>query len=376
MKVALTKPYFNKKEEKAAIEVIRSGWHTQGPKTAEFEKIFAEYTKSKYAIAVSNCTTALHLALVVGGIGTGDEVIVPSYTYIASANVIVHAGAKPVFIDVDVRTFNLDVNLLEKLITKKTKAIITIDQVGLASDIDQINNIAKKYKLLVIADAACAIGSKYKNKMVGGIADMTCFSMHPRKLISTGEGGMITTNNKTYAKNAQIWRSHGADISDIARHTTSKVILEEFIVNGFNYRITDIQSAIGIEQMKKMPIILKKRARLARRYNRLLKPVKCLSIPYVPEYAIHNWQTYIITLTNDTPISRDDLMQKLSDDGITVRRGVMACHEQPIFRKMIGKVSLPVTEKLNKRTICLPIFPGMTIAEQDYVIERLKKHLK
>lgn len=375
MKVPLTKPLFDRREEGAAIKVLRSGWHTTGPATAEFENQFRDYCDVKYAVAVSNCTTALFLSLIIGGIKPGDEVIVPSYTFIATANVVVHTGAKPVFVDVEENTSNIDVKDIARKITKKTRAIIPVDQVGLACDIDSIRKIAKAHKLFVVVDSACAIGSRYKGKPVGGFGDITCFSLHPRKLISTGEGGLITTNNREFAEQAKMWRSHGASISDIARHKTKQIILERYLVPGYNFRITDIQSALGIEQLKKLPNILKRRKILADRYTRLLAENKYIKTPYVPKYAEHNWQSYIIRLTPDSKISRDSLMKKLLDDGIATRRGVMASHLEPYYVKVYGRAKLPVTEILAKNTICLPIFPQMTFAEQDFIIARINKYL-
>lgn len=376
LKVPLTIPFFDKKEEKAVLAVLKSGWHTQGPMILELEKKFAEYTKSKYAVAVSSGTTALHLALIAGGVGLQDEVIVPSFTFIASANVIIHAGAKPIFIDVDSRTFNFDVTKLEEKINKKTKAIMAIDQVGLPCDLDAIKKIALKHNLLVIEDAACAIGSKYKGKEIGGLSNLTCFSFHPRKLISTGEGGMITTNNKLFADKLKLWRSHGASVSDIKRHSASSISFEEYEVAGYNFRLTDIQAAIALEQLKKLPKILEKRKRLAERYNRLLSKIEYIETPYIPSYAEFNWQSYIIKLTDSSPVKQEELMQKLLNDGIATRRGVMASHMEPAYTKLFGKVSLPVTEKLLKTTICIPIFPQMNIKQQNWVIERLYKHLE
>lgn len=376
MKIPITLPYFDEKEEQAAVKVIRSGWHTQGPKVAEFEKQFAEFVGVKYAIAVSNCTTALHLALIIAGVKEGYEVIVPSYTFIASANMIPLLGAKVVFIDVDKDTYNLDVTKLESLITDKTKAIITVDQIGLASDIDEINKIAKKRGIFVIADAACAAGAKYKGKMVGSLADITCFSFHPRKAISTGEGGMLTTDNEEHDKLARLWRNHGMSMSDAERHSQKKFVYEEYLVPGFNYRMTDIQAAIGIEQMNKFPDILAKRAALARRYKELLGKNQYVELPTEPEYATHSWQTYLIKLTDNAPIRAEELIQKLIDDGIAAKRGIMACHLEPVYEESHTGIKLPVTEKLIHSSLCIPIFPQMTEDQQNYIIERINTHLK
>lgn len=371
--IPLTKPFFDREEEKAAIDVLRSGWHTQGPQTEAFEEEFAKLVDAKYAVAVSNCTSALHIALILAGVGVGDEVIVPSFTYIACANIIRHAQATPIFAEVDEKTFNIDTRDLEKKITKRTKAIIAVDQVGLPCDIDTINKIAKRHNLFVIEDAACAIGSIYKVRMVGGLSALTCFSLHPRKIISTGEGGVITTNNKDLARAAKELRSHGASVSDHARHSSSAVSFEQYNRPGYNYRMTDIQAAIGRQQLKKLPKILRRRKLLAKRYTEKLSKLSTIETPFVPSYAQHNWQTYIIRLKNNSHLTQKQFMQRLLDCGISTRRGVMASHLEPYYKNLLGKISLPITEALTRSTVSLPLYPEMTISDQDYVIANILK---
>lgn len=377
MKVPFSKPFFDSKEEKAVINVLRSGWHTQGPQTELFEKEFANYVKAKYAVAVSNCTSALHMGLILANIQAGDEVIVPSFTFIASVNVIKHVNATPVFADVDENTFNIEPKEIEKKITKKTKAIIAVDQVGLPCDIDAINKIAAKKKLFVLEDAACALGAEYKGKMVGSLSTISCFSLHPRKVISTGEGGVLTTNNLSIAKKARELRSHGASVSAFRRHNAQKVFSEKYENLGYNYRISDIQSAIGREQLKKISIILKKRQSLAQRYTKKLSKIPFISTPFVPPYAKHNWQTYIIKLEREKsfPYFQKQLMQKLLDKSISTRKGVMASHLEPYYKKIYTSVSLPNSEDLANSTIALPLFPEMTVVQQDYVIDSLESLL-
>lgn len=375
-KIPITKPFFDKKEEIALKDTLKSLWVTQGPKVSEFEADFAQYVKSKYAIATTSCTTALHLALLLSGIKAGDEVLVPSFTFIATANVIVHIGAKPIFCDIDLDTYNIDPEEIEKKVTKKTKAILFVDQLGLPADIDKILKIAKKHNLAVIEDAACALGSKYKNKPIGSISPITCFSFHPRKIITTGEGGLLTANNKAHESLARILINHGMSLSDFERHKNKKIIFEKYSKAGYNYRLTDIQAAIGLEQLKKLPKILEKRKYLAERYNKLLSEIKYIKTPFIPIFADHNYQSYIIRLTEDSPIKQKTFMQKLLDAGIATRRGVMACHLEPYYQKIFNKIHLPKTELATRSTILLPIFHSMVKKEQNFVIEQIKHIFK
>lgn len=368
MKVPICKPYFDEKEPEAAKKVVESGWIIQGPKTEEFEKQVAIYTGSKFAVATSNCTTALHLALLAANIKPGDEVICPSFTFIATPNSIEFAGAKPIFIDINKDTYNIDENLIEENITDKTKAIMPVDQVGLSCDYDKILKISKDYNLKIIEDAAPALGARYKDRMIGSISDLTCFSFHPRKSITTAEGGMITTNNQEYAEKLKMLRSFGTKVSPLDR--LKGFAHEEYPEIGYNYRITDIQSAIGIEQMKKLQEILKKRADLAKVYNEELSKIKNIQIPYVPNYTKHTYQTYVIKILNQ---SRDKIMKKLLEKEISVKPGVEMCHTQPCYIKKYGKISLPKTEEANNSTILIPLYPSMTKEEQDYVIKNLKE---
>lgn len=369
--IPITKPVFDKKEEKAVAEVLRSGWVTQGPKVAEFEEAVCKFTGAKYAVATTSATTALFLSLKLLGIKEGDEVIVPSFSFIATANVVVHAAGTPVFVDIDPRTYNIDPAKIEKAITKKTKAIIPVDQVGLPCDFDAISKIAKKYNLKIIEDAACALGSKYKGKIVGSYADIACLSFHPRKAITTGEGGMILTKRESWAKKLKMFRHHGMSISDVARHRSKKIIKETYPFIGYNFRMSDIQAGIGVVQMKKLSKILKKRAAIASRYNKAFAESKNIIPPFVPKDCVHDWQSYVIRLRPEAKINRDKLMQKLLDEGIATRIGVMASHLEPVYRKMIGKISLPETESATRETLVIPLYYQMTRKEQDFVINKI-----
>src|SRR5438034_3744747 len=364
LNVPITKPALGEAEARAPFDSIKSGWVTQGPKVAEFEKAVAAYVGAKHGIATTSCTTGLHLALVAAGIGDGDEVIVPSFTFIASANAILYTGAKAVFCEIDPRTFNVDPNDIEKRITKKTKAIMPIDQIGLACDIDAINDIAKKHGIDVVEDAAPAIGedyypdasavrgdgagqrpAQYKGRKVGGNAHQTVFSFHPRKVITTGEGGMITTDDDALADKARKLRAHAMSVSDLDRHKADRPIIEEYHELGFNYRMTDIQASIGLVQIRRLDELLRIRVEKANRYDRELGRIGGLAVPSVPPYATHTYQSYCLRLTKDCKVDREDLMSRLLKRGIATRRGVMASHLEKVYRDRVGNVALPVTEE-------------------------------
>lgn len=369
MNIPITRPFIDEEEIKAVTTVIQSGWVSQGPKVAEFEERFAEYVGARYAIATTSCTTALHSALVVSGIGSGDEVIIPSLSFIATANSVVYTGATPVFVDIDPETCNIDPDKIEGAITEKTKAIMPVHQMGLPIDMDTIKEIVDKYNLKVIEDAACAIGSAYKGKRIGGYGNIACFSFHPRKIITTGEGGMITTDNPDIAERLKRLRHHGMSVSDIERHTSNRVIIETYPEIGYNYRMTDMQAAMGITQLRKLPFIIERRRMLADVYNNELSKIPCIRVPRVPEYAYHNYQSYWIELLESAPLTRDELMQKLLEKGIATRRGIMAIHLEESYRKY--KVSLPQTERITKNTVILPLYPSMTEEEQMYVVRMI-----
>jgi perosamine synthetase len=356
-------------------EVIESGWLTQGPRVAEFERIVAEYVGAQYAVACSSCTTALHMALLVLGIEPGDEVIVPSLSFIATANAVRYIGAKPIFAEVDPRTYNLDPADAERRITARTRAIMVVHQIGLPADIDAFLDLGRRYKVKIFEDAACALGSRYKDRRVGAHTEMACFSFHPRKVICTGDGGMITTNNLAYAERLRLLRQHGMNVSDTARHNARKVLLEEYPVLGYNYRLTDLQAAIGIEQMRRLDELVSRRVALAARYSSLLSEYHQLQTPYVPSYADPNFQSYSVALTDDCGIERDRLWQNLLDAGVAAKRGVMAIHRERSYNEAYGDLSLPLTEKASDRSLLLPIFPQLTEPEQDFVVAAVGKAL-
>ena len=373
MSVPITKPALTEEEAHAPYDSIKSGWVTQGPKVAEFEKAVAAYVGAKHGVATTSCTTGLHLALATIGIGPGDEVIVPSFTFIASANAILYTGATVVFCEVDPRTFNADPADIEKRITKKTKALMPVDQIGLGCDIDAINDIAKRHGIDVVEDAAPTIGGTYKGRRVGSNAHQTVFSFHPRKVITTGEGGMITTDDDALADKARKLRAHAMSVSDLERHKADRPILEEYHELGFNYRMTDIQASIGLVQIRRLDELLRIRVAKADRYTRELADLKKVRTPYTPPYATHTYQSYCLDF--DRSVDRDDLMAGLLRRGVATRRGVMASHLEKVYRDRVGKVSLPITEEKARSTMLIPLFATMTDDEQSYVIESLREEL-
>lgn len=370
--IPLLRPWLGEEEVEAVADVIRSGWIALGSKTAEFEEAVAEYAGVKYAAATNSCTTALHLALRLSGIEYGDEIIIPSFTCMASANAIHMAGATPVFADIEPRTFNLDPESVERSITPNTKGILAVHQIGLPVEIDQLQAIAKRRGLVLIEDGACTLGAEYKGRKVGSLGSPTAYSFHPRKMITTGEGGMIVSDDAEFIEKAKMLRSTGASISDLVRHQAKGTLIQEYQEYGYNYRLTDMQAALGLVQLRKIDKMLEERRSQARKYDEALADIEFLTPPYVPPHMVHSYSSYLVTLDSKAPISRDDLLNTMAAHGISCRIGIQPLHHEPVYAKRFGDLNLPHTEAAAKSTIFLPIFPGLTQENQERIISVLR----
>lgn len=378
----VAKPFYGPEEEQAVVRVLRSGWVTQGPEVAALEREFADYCGARHGIAVANCTVALHLSLVAAGIGAGDEVITVSHSFIAGANAIRYVGAVPVFVDVALNDFDIDPAKIEAAITPKTKAILPVHQLGMPARMEEIRAIAERRKLILIEDAACAIGSEIKTAegwtRIGkpfGLA--ACFSFHPRKLLATGDGGIITTDDEDFAARLRLLRQHGMSVSDRVRHQSDQVMFESYEEIGFNYRLTDIQAAIGRCQLRRVPEMVTERRVLAGAYSQALARIPGVVAPQDRADTRTNWQSYCVLL----PAGADQrgVMQRLLDDGISTRRGVMCIHREPAYANPPEsdgvRVPLPVSEDAQDRGMIVPMFAGMTAEQARWVASRIDEAL-
>lgn len=383
--IPITRPWVDEVEMARVEEVLKSGWLTQGPRVAEFETRFAEAVGASHACAVSSCTTALHLALLTAGAEPGDEVITVSHSYIATANSIRYAGAVPVFVDIDPGTFNMNPVLLEQALSPATKAVLCVHQMGMPCDLPAILSFSRRHNLPLIEDAACAIGSEINRegkweKIGRPHGDMACFSFHPRKVITTGDGGMVTTSRADWAARIRLLRQHGMNVPDRRRHDSASVVFESYDQLGFNYRMTDIQAAVGLGQLERLAEIVSKRREWARRYSEILAvEVPEAVLPPEPEWARSNWQSYCVRLPQG--IDQRTVMQAMLDEGVQTRRGIMCAHLEGAYAER-GKPANPVwraagslaeSEKAQAASILLPLFPQMTAGEQDRVVRAFKK---
>lgn len=369
MQIPIARPHLAGGEADAVAQAIASGWISQGPRVQEFEQSFAYRVGAVDAVATSSCTTALALALHVSGVGPGDEVIVPSLSFIATANAVWHCGAQPVFADIDPRTCNLDPGSAESAIGPRTKAIMPVHQLGLPADMDAFASLADRFGVAIVEDAACALGARYRGRPIGSLGTLACFSLHPRKVITTGEGGMIAVADEETAERLRRLRGHGMDLSDLARHASQEVVVEEYPERGWNARMTDVQAALGLCQLPALERILERRRRLAARYTDALQRIAHVQAPFDPDYAQRTWQSYSVRIAPEAPVSRNQLMRLLLRDGIATRRGVMAIHQAPAYAG--ADLCLPHTEEAARERLLLPLYPDLTEEQQDYVLERL-----
>lgn len=359
-------------EAAAAARVIQSGWIAQGKVTDEFESLVAHYVGARHAIAVSSATTGLHLALIAAGVKPGDEVICPSYSFIATANAILMAQGTPVFADIDRRTYNIDPRAIERAITPRTRAIMPVSQVGLPADLDAIMQLSRHYGLVVVEDAAPSLGARIGDRFVGSISDFTVFSFDARKILTTGEGGIITTDNDAAAARLRALRAHSASVSMLARHASSNVVLEHYPEMGFNYKMTDIASAIGVVQMARVEEFVADRRRLARRYADLLRDERRIELPYEPAGMRHVYQSYTVRLIDG--FSQLDAMTAMARRNVATRR-VIACHLELHHRQFQRSTPLPESESATSQTLLLPMYAGLTDTDQESVVDALREAL-
>jgi perosamine synthetase len=364
-------PWLGEEEARAAAETVRSGWVAQGPRVAAFEEAFAERVGARHGVAVSSCTTALHLSLVALGLGPGDEVVVPSLSFIATANAVRYVGAVPVFADVDLATGNVTPATVDAVRTARTRAVLAVHQAGVPADVRALRAACADWGLPLVEDAACAIGSTVDGGPVGRGALLAAWSFHPRKLLTTGEGGMVTTDDPEWAARLRRLREHGMDVSAAERHASGKPVLERYLETGFNYRMTDIQAAVGLAQLEKLDALVARRRELAARYGELLADVPGLTPVRDPAYGQGNVQSYWVLLAEDFPVDRDALLGLLAEAGVSARRGIMASHLEPAYADHPA-APLPVTERLARDALILPLFHTMTDEQQERVVTVLR----
>ena len=366
-------PYLGAEEIAAVAEVISSGWVAQGPRVAAFEAAFADHQQADHAVAVSSCTTALHLALIVAGVQRGDDVVVPSFSFIATANAAVYVGARPVFADVDPHTGTLTADTVAAALTDRTTAVIAVDQGGVPVDLDAIRAICDPRGIVVVQDAACGAGSTYKGRPVGAGAEIAAWSFHPRKIITTGEGGMITTSRQDWADRARRLREHAMSVSAADRHASVLAPPEQYLEVGYNFRMTDLQAAVGIVQLDRLDEVVQRRREIAAGYAKAVTEIRGLRLVSDPAWGTTNFQSCWLEVGPAYGLDRDGLLIALAEAEISARRGIMASHRQPAYADVdTGDQPLPATEHLTDNTLILPLFHQMSESEQARVIDVLR----
>lgn len=374
--IPIARPDLGPEEAEAVARVLATGWITQGPEVARFEAEVAAFCGAPHAVAVSSCTTALHLALLAAGVGPGDEVIVPSHSFIATANAVRHAGATPAFADVALETLNLDPADVERRVTPRTRAVLVVHQLGIPAELPPLTALCARRGLTLLEDAACAIGSQVLHdgrwEPIGRPhARAACLSFHPRKLLTTGDGGMILTADPDFAAACRQMRQHGMSVTDAARHAASQVIFEEYTAPGFNYRLTDLQAAVGRVQLTRLPALIERRRALAARYRAALAGCPALILPEEPAWARWNYQSFYVRLGPGAARGQREVMQALLAQGIATRRGVMCSHLEPAYAGS-SREGLERSELLRDRGLILPLFGGLREDEVDRVAAALR----
>lgn len=377
--IPIAMPFLENAEAEAAHQGVLSGWVSQGPQVAAFEREFAATVGAPHACAVSNCTTALHLALLAVGVGPGDEVITASHSFIATANAIRYCGATPVFVDIDPTTYNLDPRCVAEAVTERTRAILAIHQMGMPCDLHALMAVANRHDIALVEDAACAAGSQIRidgqwERIGRPRGQIACFSFHPRKVITTGEGGMLTTSDPECDRKFRLCRQHGMSVPDTVRHGSRQVIFEDYLVIGFNYRMTDVQAAVGRKQLERLPDLVSRRRAIAASYAELLGNIDGVALPVEPEWARSNWQSYCVRLPNR--VDQKAVMQSLLNQGIATRRGIMCSHREPPYSSEKQHHDLRQSELAQDNSILLPIYTQMTEDDVARVANALRRELR
>lgn len=370
--IPVMKPWLGEEEATAAADAVRSGWVAQGPRVAEFETRFAERVAAPHAVAVSSCTTALHLCMHLLGLGPGDEVVVPSFSFIATANCAVYVGASPVFADVEPEDGNLSRRTVEAVLTDRTRAVVVVHQGGMPADVEPLHALCRERGIALVEDAACAAGSTYLGAPVGVGAELAAWSFHPRKLLTTGEGGMLTTTEPDLAARARRLREHGMSVSAAERHQSRQPVLESYLEVGFNFRMTDIQAGVGLVQLRKLDAMVERRRKLAAYYQAALGGIPGLRAVRDPERGESNYQSFWVELGSEFPLTRNELLRTLADAGVSARPGIMAAHRQPAYAGH-PHGDLSTTERLTDSTLILPLYHDLSEKDQDIVVGTVRQ---